>query len=102
MQRELATKRVGRLATLFGWRRPAEQPEPPDIRQRLAALAGREGIELLNAQTCRGCGGAVKVIACIEDPAVIEKILDHLKDKGAAAQPMPLPRCRAPPVSVFG
>jgi hypothetical protein len=27
------------------------------------------------------CGGAFKVIACIEDPVVIKKILDHLKEK---------------------
>ena len=26
----------------------------------------------------RHCGGAVKIIACIEDPAVIEKIFTHL------------------------
>jgi len=25
-------------------------------------------------ETCRECGGAIKVIACIEDPVVIEKI----------------------------
>ena len=56
----------------------------------------------IDIETCRGCGGAVKVIACIEDPAVIEKILDPLKDKAAAAQPTPLPQCRAPPVSLFG
>ena len=30
---------------------------------------------------CQQCGGAVKVIACIEDPIVIRKILDHLKKK---------------------
>ena len=28
--------------------------------------------------TCEDCGGAVKVLASIEDPAVIKKILDHL------------------------
>jgi hypothetical protein len=43
----------------------------------------------------------VKVIACIEDPVVIRKILDHLKDKAASAQPTPLPRSRAPPVCVW-
>jgi hypothetical protein len=29
-------------------------------------------------ETCRDCGGAVRIIACIEDPLVIEKILTHL------------------------
>ena len=36
----------------------------------------------IDIEICRECGGAVKVIACIEDPVVIRKILDHLKEKG--------------------
>jgi hypothetical protein len=32
-------------------------------------------------ETCRQYGGVVKVIACIEDPVVIEKILTHLTEK---------------------
>jgi hypothetical protein len=39
----------------------------------------------------------VKVIACIEDPAVIKKILDHLKTKDETREPFPLPESRAPP-----
>ena len=35
--------------------------------------------------TCEHCGGAVKVIASIEDPAVIKKILDHLARRAEAA-----------------
>ncbi|MFT5543714.1 MAG: hypothetical protein ACI96N_002924, partial [Arenicella sp.] len=31
--------------------------------------------------TCEQCGGAVKVIASIEDPLVIQKILSHLNTK---------------------
>ena len=41
------------------------------------------------------CGGAVKVIACIQNPAVIGKILTHLTEPPAA--PAPLPHSRAPP-----
>ena len=33
---------------------------------------------------CRKCGGTVKVIACIEGPGVIRKILTHLKEKTTA------------------
>jgi hypothetical protein len=29
--------------------------------------------------SCRACGGSAKVIACIEDPAVIRKIVKHLQ-----------------------
>ena len=34
-------------------------------------------------ETCRECGGVVNVIACIEDPVVIAKILTHLNRKAA-------------------
>ena len=32
----------------------------------------------IEIEKCEKCGGKVKVIACIEDPEVIEKILKHL------------------------
>ena len=33
----------------------------------------------IDIKTCEACGGAVKVVACIDDPVVINKILDHLR-----------------------
>lgn len=51
----------------------------------------------IDIETCRACGGAVRIIACIEDPVVIEKILTHLDKKEASAVASPLPSCRAPP-----
>jgi hypothetical protein len=42
----------------------------------------------------------MKVIACIEDPLVIKKILDHLKQKDKASEPNPLPESRAPPAGM--
>jgi hypothetical protein len=43
----------------------------------------------------------VKVIACIEDPVVIKKILTHLKEKAAPEPAGLLPSVRAPtPVSM--
>ncbi len=44
------------------------------------------------------CGGTVKVIACIEDPAVIKKILTHLKGQAAPEPAGLLPSVRAPPL----
>jgi hypothetical protein len=32
----------------------------------------------IEIQTCRRCGGKLRVIASIEEPTVIERILDHL------------------------
>jgi hypothetical protein len=57
----------------------------------------------IDIETCSECGGAVKVIACIEEPAVIEKILTHLDKKAPPAEPNPLPESRAPPhAGLFG
>ena len=47
--------------------------------------------------TCEQCGGAVKVIASIEDPVVIKKILAHLARWTEAATPVFRPFARAPP-----
>ena len=43
--------------------------------QRLQRLFG------IDIETCERCGGKVKVIASIEDPAVIAYTLKHLKQK---------------------
>jgi hypothetical protein len=54
----------------------------------------------IDIETCRECGGTMKVIACIEDPVVIKKILTHLKEKAAPEPPGLKPSARAPPVCV--
>jgi hypothetical protein len=47
---------------------------------------------------CSRCGGAVSIIACIEDPLIIKKILAHLDAKsGAPTAEYQLPEPRAPP-----
>ena len=51
----------------------------------------------IDIETCKTCGGHVKIIACIEDPVVIEQILTHLDRKDAAGAARHLPPCRAPP-----
>lgn len=51
----------------------------------------------IDIETCTQCGGPVKVIASIEDPMVIKKILDHLKEKEAQPSPLRLPESRGPP-----
>jgi hypothetical protein len=51
-----------------------------------------------DVEICSRCGGAVKVIACIEDQQVIDKILSHLKKKdGLPLSPDALSEARAPP-----
>jgi hypothetical protein len=46
----------------------------------------------IEIETCSECGGEVRIIASIEDPAVIKQILAHLAEKAATAL---LPECRA-------
>jgi len=48
----------------------------------------------LDAETCPRCGGTAKVIASIEDPPVIERILKKLAGKDLTGL---LPESRAPP-----
>jgi len=48
-------------------------------------------------ETCSEWGGEVKIIASIEDPVVIRKILVHLVEKATCAMAGLLPQCRAPP-----
>ncbi len=57
----------------------------------------------IDIESCEYCGGHVKVIACIEDQPVIDKILSHLEKKGELpSTPDTLPETRAPPpVSLF-
>jgi hypothetical protein len=54
----------------------------------------------IDIETCPARGGAMKVIACIEDPVVIKQILDHLKHKAEASEPWALPESRAPPAEL--
>ncbi len=51
----------------------------------------------IDIEMCSECGSAVKVLACIEDPVVIKKILTHLDEKAAVTETIRLPECRAPP-----
>jgi hypothetical protein len=51
----------------------------------------------IDVETCSECGGDVRIIASIEDPAVIQKILAHLDDNATSATSALLPDCRASP-----
>ena len=59
----------------------------------LPCCAGRKA----DIKACRVCGGSMKIIACIEDPLVIKKILTHLRGKRLYLEAAGLPQNRAPP-----
>ena len=72
---------------------PAEFQAAMTWAKRLKCVFG------IDIETCVECGGDVKIIACIEDPAVIQKILAHLDDRASPADLSLLPECRAPPAT---
>ena len=68
--------------------------------ERHAAMAWTQRLKRvfnIDIEPCRECGGVVKVIACIEDPVVIAKILTHLDETTPATETIRLPESRAPP-----
>jgi hypothetical protein len=54
----------------------------------------------IDIEACSVCGGAMKVIACIEDLVVIKQILDHLEQRAETCESRWLPESRAPPVEL--
>ena len=53
----------------------------------------------IDIEVCSLCGGSVRVIACIEDQDVIDRILTHLrqKEQETTTRPLLVPPTRAPP-----
>ena len=82
-------------------RSPAER----HVARACPALSGMSWAQRLkrvfniDMEVCGRCGGYVKVIACIEDQDIIDRILAHLRDKELATPSLPLltPPSRAPP-----
>ena len=68
------------------------------MTQNSTVLMAAPGHEQPFKQTsiCGECACFVKIIASIEDPAVINQILAHLDETAAAAL---LQECRAPPAT---
>jgi hypothetical protein len=51
----------------------------------------------IDIEYCPECGGTLRVIACIEDPPLIAKILGHVRRREALSDGTP----RAPPGSLL-
>jgi hypothetical protein len=66
---------------------PDEPPKPAECRASMTWAQRLKRVFGIEIETCPACGGAVKVIACIEAPVVIKRILDHLKQKVDANEP---------------
>ena len=72
---------------------PRAQGHPDQWAQRLKRVFD------IDIETCDKCDGNVRIIACIEDPIVIRKILAHLDEKMTPSATGMLPESRAPPAT---
>ena len=78
-----------------------QEQTPAERRASMTWAQRLKRVFKFDIETCRECGGPVKVIACIEDPVVIEKILIHLQEKLTPAAADLRPESRAPPADLF-
>jgi len=63
-------------------------PERPMSKHASMTWAQRlKRVFAIEIETCRRCGGKLKVIASIEDPALIEHILAHLEQRSDTEPP---------------
>ncbi len=63
----------------------------------MSAIDPKRTLGISQKSICERCKGLVKIIACTEDPAVIEKILKHQKEQAIAGKATQSPQGRAPP-----
>ena len=68
------------------------------VRRSLTWAQRLKRVFNIDISLCNHCGGAVKIIACIESPVVIKRILDHLEAQSCKVGPSgQLPEPRASP-----
>jgi hypothetical protein len=74
-----------------------ERAEDATPAQRMTWAQRLRRVFRIDVETCPRCGGAVKIIASIEDDEVIEKILVHIDARVLRPETATLPPSRAPP-----
>ena len=76
-----------------GRQRKANPDRPaPEKRQAMTWAQRLKRVFWIDIATCEHCGGTVRIIACIQDPVVIETILLHLDGRDAARASPHAPR----------
>jgi hypothetical protein len=83
---------------------PVNQTDQTAAEKRASETWARRLKRVFNIEieTCSECGGEVRIIASVEDPAVIQKILAHLDNMTGSAAIALLPDCRASPSRPVG
>ena len=77
----------------------SSRPEP-HTRRAMTWARRLKRVFWIDIETCEHCGGALRIIASIEDPAVIERILVHIEPRDGASATPHAPR--APPATLSG
>ncbi|BFO05845.1 IS91-like element ISVsa3 family transposase [Pseudomonas guariconensis] len=76
-----------------------DEPRSPEQKRRAMSWAQRlKRVFSIDVTTCAHCGGAVRIVASIEEPAAIRAILGHFVKQGAREEAHYRPAARAPPV----
>jgi len=75
-----------------------DEPRSPEQKRRAMSWAQRlKRVFSIDVTTCAHCGGAVRIVASIEEPTAIRAILAHFEKHGALEQAHYRPAARAPP-----
>ena len=69
------------------------------VRHRHLWAARLKRVFNIDMKTCEACGGAIRVVSCIDHPVVINKILSHLHM--IQGNQISMPASRAPPVALL-
>ena len=77
----------------------AQDQTPAEKRASMTWAQRLKRVFDIDIETCSECGGEVRIIASIEDPEVIRKILAHLDEKVTPTGTGMLPKSRAPPAT---
>lgn len=83
-----------------GSKQANEEGDDRSFTERHAAMTWAQRLKRvfnIDIETCEKCQGPVRIIACVEDPVVIKKILDHLASIETSAEQATLHPGRAPP-----
>jgi len=75
-----------------------DEPRSPEQKRRAMSWAQRlKRVFGIDVNTCVHCGGAVRIVASVEEPTAIRAILDHFAKHGAMEAAHYRPAARAPP-----
>ena len=75
---------------------------PAELHAAMTRAQRLKRVFKIDIETCETCGGKMKVIASIEDPAVIKRILAHLDNRQGVGQHLEHPPWAPPQLMLRG